>query len=351
MKVCKQYKQLLNKILNEGVLRNDPNRKGIKRIQIPFTTMSIDLREGFPILTTKKMWWKGIVAETLWLLKGNSNIKELVDQEVNIWNKDAYNYFLKTTRNRFKMPKIIWKNQIGNPIGDTKLIAGGIGRMYGVQWRNWRKFGNSDIHYDFLYKPKIVDQLKNAINTIKNNPLSSNIRIFGDNPADADEQALPCCMDYMQFSCEKWEVHTDHAPNGVEEGYYLDLTIHYRSWDVLLGAPWNIAQYALILSIIAKITNKVPRHLNIVANNVHLYDNQIQAAKEQVKRGSYKYDLPKLKFSTYWDGLIIMKEKNEDTSVRLLNLIEGSLWTDYKLEKYQSYPKLENQPEMNAYAK
>lgn len=357
MKVCKQYHKLLQKILDEGVWRADPNRQDTRRLQIPFTTMSVDVREGFPLLTTKKMWWKGIVTETLWLLKGNSNIKELVDQGVDIWNKDAYNYYKKhygkAPQNLFTFDEFVSRIKEAEELRelinfqDTGITLGDIGRMYGKQWRNWKsgfkttkessgiRFSGSKItSVDYTYE----DQLSNAIWDIQNNPLSSNIRIFGDNPADADEQALPCCMDYMQFSCESFQ----ELEKGNEDkiNYYLDLTIHYRSWDVILGAPWNVAQYALILHIIAKMTNKIPRYLNVVSNNVHLYDNQIKAAKEQLERDTEKYDLPELKLP--FNSTDLWKDNLDN----ILKLVDTK---DFKIENYQSYPKLDNQPEMISY--
>lgn len=346
MKICKQYKDLLKNILDNGVWREDPNREGTKRLQIPFTTMSIDLREGFPLLTTKKMWWKGIVIETLWLLRGESNIKYLVENGVNIWNKDAYNHYKEISK--YHNSGIDFKSFI-NYIKkgdlyyeDDSYKLGDIGRMYGVQWRKWNKgdWSKYEEGYNSIHEFKGINQLQKAINTIKTNPLSSNIRIFGDNPADAGKQALPCCMDYMQFSCEPVNL-PDFDKSTTYKTHYLDLTIHYRSWDVLLGCPFNIAQYALILEIIAKLTNKVPRNLNIVANNVHLYDNQIEAAKEQIERSEDKYNLPELKMSP----IILANLEHKSLDSMLLN----STYEQFILKDYKSYPKLTKQPEMKSY--
>lgn len=358
MKVCKQYKDLLQNILDNGIWREDPNRKDTKRLQIPFTTMSIDLREGFPMLTTKKMWWKGIVVETLWLLRGESNIKYLIDNGVNIWNKDAYNYYLKDCK-QLNIPKgeidsfEDWLTLVKKAPYKKESNYGDIGRMYGVQWRNW--IDNKDLEstgpFEWVGMFESIDQLQKAITTIKENPLSSNIRIFGDNPADSDNQALPCCMDYMQFSCEPLSITEishqigdtdsvqdiqDKKDKGYFKHHYLDLTIHFKSSDVLLGLPWNIAQYALILEIIAKITNKIPRHLNIVANNVHLYDNQIEAAKEQIERYTYIYDLPTLRIA------------KTNSSITLDEYIARD-FRYFRLKNYKSYPKLTKQPEMKSY--
>lgn len=342
MKICGLYYSLLTEILNKGIWRDDPNRKGTKRLQIPFYSMTVDLREGFPLLTTKKMWWKGIVGETLWLLKGNSNIKELVNQGINIWNKDAYNYFLKITRNRFKMPYNIWLNEVKqeNKIGDTNQIAGDIGKMYGVQWRSWGPDKLKVINNQII---KPIDQLSNIIQQIKDNPLSSNHVIFGDNPTDRDKQALPCCMNMMQFSCEpvKLETGMNTWMYKNRKKHYLDLSINYRSHDVLLGYPWNVAQYALILEIIAKITNKIPRYLRINSQNVHLYDNQIDAAKEQIERSTGNFDLPKFKMSPI--VLAYLEHKSID------DMLENCRVNQFILEDYKSFDQLKNQPEMIGY--
>lgn len=316
MKFCAEYKVLLDKVLSDGVARPDPNRKGVQRLQIPKYLMTLDMRDGFPMLTTKKMWWKGIVVETLWMLRGESNIKYLVDNGLGIWNKDTYNY-LKRGGYRGSYEDWISLCKQRDYVG-----VGSIGRMYGVQWRNYEGDTGYDDH---------IDQLSEKIQEIIDSPYSSNITIFGDNPADREFQALPCCMYFMQFTCEPM------ASSGFEtiSGDFIDLHIHYRSHDVVLGYPWNVAQYALILHIVAQITGKTPRYLFIESACVHLYDNQLEAAREQLTRNYTEYPLPK----------VILPE-----SLSLPLIDDFSVdWGDFKLDGYKSYPKLENQPEMLSY--
>lgn len=245
MRFTKKYHKLLEKVVNSLDVRIDPNRKGVLRRQIPFYTLVHDMNDGFPIVTTKPMWWKGIVAETLWLLRGENDITSLQEQGVHIWDEDAKNF---------------------NP----NLSDNSIGKLYGYQWRNYgSSFFNSNNEVTVG-----IDQIQRAIEIIKMNPLSSNITVFGDNPEDRELQRLPACMNYMQFSCS----------HDGGESYYLDLSINYRSHDLFLGYPWNAAQYGLILCIMAELTNTKPRYLRIVSQNVHLYDNQILAAKQMLSR-------------------------------------------------------------------
>lgn len=311
------YHETLHKITRSGLWREDPNREGVRRLQIPFVNQVYDIETRFPLLTTKKMWWKGIVVETLWTLSGETNIKPLLNNGVYIWSKDAYNYYLKKHKETCPDKKIedeeyitffIKKENEDHWFSTEDYRIGDIGRMYGVQWRSW---------------DGKIDQLKNVIEQLKTNPNSSNHVIFGDNPSDRNKQALPCCMNMIQFVIESFNDET-----------YLDMVINYRSWDYLLGAPWNIAQYALIQSIVANITGYEAGNLIINASNVHLYDNQIDAAKEQLERESRRYISPKLSIKKK----LTLEDLHPDN------------WELFEIEDYKSYPKLENQPPMISYS-
>jgi len=134
-KIDKSYNKLLNEILKKGYKYEDPNRKDVHRIEIPSYQIKHDFKDGFPAITTKKLYWKGIVGELLWFLKGDTNIKYLLDNNINIWNKDAYNYYCKNVRNPLSFE--IWLDNIKSH--NLHETSGDLGRVYGAQWRNWCK--------------------------------------------------------------------------------------------------------------------------------------------------------------------------------------------------------------------
>jgi len=317
MNFTQKYHELLNTILNEGETRPDPNREGTTRLQIPFYSLVHDLRESFPVQTTKGMRWKSIVVETLWLLRGEHDITSLQEQGVHIWDKDVENYKKRKGIDRefFVEP---WGRVI---MRHSKENSNSVGNMYGVHWRNY----GANVEYNFTAGVGI-DQLINVIDGIITNPYSSNLTIFGDNPQFREHQALPCCMNYMQFSCSE-------NPEG---GFFVDLSINYRSHDNILGYPWNVAQYALVLAIIAKWTGNTPRYLRVVSQNVHLYDNQIKAAKEVLTRNEWAFKEPK----------IVLPSIKPD--MRFHNYINKD-WKEFELEDYKSFGKLNNQPKMLGY--
>lgn len=250
MVFTQQYHNLLQRILDEGTWRDDPNRKGVRRLQVPFANMVIDMGKGFPAITSKPLYWKGVVTELLWFLRGDTDIKYLHDHNVHIWDED-------------------WKRWGKNNLG----------RIYGAQWRQW-----DEIHHFLGY-----DQIKDLIAVLKTNPLSSSMVINSWNPVEFDHMALPPCHWSFQVTCEPYDVKWQLPGQDVifeRKGYFLDLIFNMRSNDVLLGLPFNIASYALLAHILCKMTGKdfLPRLLVYNGTNVHLYDNQIEVAKQQLKR-------------------------------------------------------------------
>jgi len=220
-----QYLKLLTTILEDG--KTKPSR-GIHPIRSIFGyQMKFDLRYGFPLLTTKKMPFKMLVNELLWFVSGSSNIKYLQDNKIHYWDEFA----------------------------DKDL---NLGPVYGVQWRHWQNPHGGQI-----------DQLAWAINEIKNNPNSKAIIVSAWNPSDLDEMRLPPCHTMFHFDVTKGK---------------LRLLLYQRSSDVFLGLPFNIAQYAVLLKMVAKITGLEARELVVSIGNAHLYTNHLEQAKEQVKR-------------------------------------------------------------------
>lgn len=347
----KQYLDLLQNIIDNGVEKesgreNMPNTIGISKADI-----SMDMKNGFPLLTTKKMYWKGIVHELLWFLRGETNIKYLVDNNVNIWNGDAYRWYLK------------WWNEVGVNINEIENIQkietieefvdavkkdtfyewekngyvngyklGDLGKVYGYQWRDQNG----------------VDQVKDVFDGLNDNPYSRYHIIDGWNKADFSEMALPPCHLLYQFIVrplsldERQELWNKKNPtydmsfhNMNEEDiisilnesnipkYYLDLNMYQRSCDTFLGVPFNIASMSLFLILFAKAHNMVAGVANWIGGDTHLYVSHIETAKEQIDRTPY--DLPTMKIN-----------KDLKTLDDILNLTID----DFELVGYQSHPTL-----------
>jgi len=222
----KQYLDLLQHILDNGVQKND--RTGVGTKSVFGYQMRYDLQKGFPLLTTKKVFIKGIIHELIWFLKGDSNIKYLVDNDVHIWNDWPYQAYLEKNNLAEKFPKYSdeWKAEMKNYIekikGDDEFANkwGELGPVYGVQWRKWKTTDGKEI-----------DQIQQVIDTIKNNPDSRRIILSAWNVGDIDKMALPPCHLLFQFN----------VANGK-----LSCQLYQRSADTLLGVPFNIASYAHI---------------------------------------------------------------------------------------------------------
>jgi thymidylate synthase len=231
-----QYLDLLTKILEDG--KTKPSR-GIVDLKAIFGyQLRFDLRQGFPLLTTKKMPFKILAHELLWFVSGNSNIKYLQDHKIHYWDDFA----------------------------DDEL---NLGPVYGVQWRHWKNQDGTE-----------TDQLAWAIDQIKNNPNSKAIIVSAWNPTDLEEMRLPPCHTMFQFDVQKGK---------------LRMQLYQRSSDVFLGLPFNIAQYAMLLMMVAKLTGLEARELIVSIGNAHLYKNQIEPAKEQIVRTPTRF--PQLKIT------------------------------------------------------
>ena len=175
-KINRTYESLLIHILNNGYDYEDPNRKGVKRREVLNYTFRHEFKDGFPAITTKKLNYKSVVTELIWFLRSDTNIKYLVDNGCNIWNKDAYNYYLKQAEGQPKEMILTFK-EWSNEIKEGEDLLGDLGKVYGHYWRNYDGF----------------DQIKDIIDKMINTPMSSEIIVTARNPNDKDNQALPCC--------------------------------------------------------------------------------------------------------------------------------------------------------------
>ena len=231
-----QYLNLLNRILTEGTQKGD--RTGTGTLSIFGHQMRFDLRDGFPLLTTKKLHLKSIIYELLWFLRGDTNVRYLQEHGVRIWNE--------------------WADENGE-----------LGPVYGHQWRSWPD-----------YKGGTIDQIKNVVEMIKHDPDSRRMLVTAWNPAEVDDMALPPCHCLFQFY--------------VADGR-LSLQLYQRSADSFLGVPFNIASYALLLQMIAQVTGLEAGEFIHTTGDTHLYLNHLEQAKLQLTREPRP--LPKMKIN------------------------------------------------------
>ena len=231
-----QYLDLLSRILNEGVHKGD--RTGTGTLSVFGNQMRFNLRDGFPLLTTKKLHLKSIIYELLWFLRGDTNIHYLQEHGVRIWNE--------------------WADEHGD-----------LGPVYGHQWRSWPD-----------YKGGTIDQIANVLDQIKYNPNSRRMLVTAWNPAEVEEMALPPCHCLFQFY--------------VADGR-LSLQLYQRSADTFLGVPFNIASYALLLQMMAQVTGLEAGEFIHTTGDTHLYSNHLEQAKLQLTRTPRP--LPKMKIN------------------------------------------------------
>jgi thymidylate synthase len=319
----KKYQQLLSDIIEFGVEKKD--RTGTGTISEFGHQIRHKMSEGFPLLTTKKMAWKTIVTELLWFLRGDTNIKYLVDNGCHIWDGDAYKNYSKLFTDDFHGPRYTQERFIELIKSDDAFSKdfGELGPIYGKQWRNWMGFheGQHDIlkvvngveqHKDYLVGK---DQIWNLINDLKTNPDSRRLMVNAWNVGELDQMVLPPChYGFQVYTREmtleerlEWN-HQNSDPLNRSLDYFpehldsmnvpkrkISLMWNQRSVDTFLGLPFNIASYGLLLEIIAKEVDMVPDELIGNLGDTHLYLNHITQAKEQIKREPYS--LPKLKIS------------------------------------------------------
>lgn len=254
----RQYLDLLDKICREGVVRDDRTGTGTKGIF--GYQMRFNLIEGFPLLTTKRVFLKGVIHELLWFLKGDTNIKYLADNGVHIWDSDAFRYYNELCVKHGVLPvdmdTFLSALGVESPIEGYKF--GDLNHVYGYQWRSWPKANGESI-----------DQIKEVIDTIKKNPSSRRMIVSAWNVADVGSMALPPCHTMFQFF--------------VAEGK-LSCQLYQRSGDVFLGVPFNIASYALMTMMIAKECGLEAGEFIHTLGDAHLYLNHLDQAAEQLSR-------------------------------------------------------------------
>ena len=295
-----QYRGLLGSLLHNSNKKAD--RTGTGTHSIFGRQIKHDMKHGFPLLTTKKMAVKTMMTELKWFLKGDTNIKYLVDNNCNVWNGDAY----KNYRNKFEpapyqftpdtMEEFINKIKTDDEFAE---VWGELGPIYGKQWRCWRGIDTSEMRTT-TYN---IDQIANLIKELKTNPDSRRLMVSAWNVGELSEMTLPPC--HYGFQCY------------VRDGKYLSLMWNQRSVDTFLGLPFNIASYAALLCLIAEEVNMIPDQLIGNLGDVHLYSNHVKQATEQLSREMY--DLPTVSF------------KN-------INILDGEF--DYEVHDYKYHPSI-----------
>ena len=317
-KLDKAYTNLLQDILDNGEVKGD--RTGTGTVSVFGRQIRHKMSEGFPLLTTKKMPFKTIVTELLWFLRGDTNIKYLVDNNCHIWDGDAYkNYGQKIISEGYQnLVAIGWpstQEEFINKIKTDDEFAkkwGELGPIYGKQWRQWNTgksvvVGHNGNHNEF--GTIVIDQIQNLINDLKGNPDSRRLMVNAWNVGELDQMVLPPCHYGFQVytrelsleerrnlvTLEKYEsVYNDGdsrntlSHSEIDQWGYpkraISLMWNQRSIDTFLGLPFNIASYGLLLEILAKEVNMVPDELIGNLGDVHLYSNHIEQAREQIGR-------------------------------------------------------------------
>ena len=380
-----KYQELLQDILDNGVEKED--RTGTGTISVFGRQIRHKMSQGFPLLTTKKMAWSVMVPELLWFLRGDTNIKFLLDYNCHIWDGDAYkNYVSKIEEytSTLNVPNNISEFQevmdsVGNQIKSSVLSKeqfihniktdnqfakkwGDLGPIYGKQWRQWQgwmqyKKDDGSNGFGSLW----YDQILQLVHSLKTNPDSRRLMVSAWNVAELDQMVLPPChygfqvytrelsieerlqLAYKTYKelFEPFDFHrVDH--NEIDELYpvpkrAISLMWNQRSVDTFLGLPFNIASYALLLEIIAKEVNMVPEELIGNLGDVHLYKNHIEQAKEQISREPY--DLP----------TITITERNWYQHEKVKERLGPKTFSDkilsyrpdcFELNDYQSHPKI-----------
>ena len=292
----KQYLDLLRRIDSEGIVKSDRTGTGTKSVF--GHQMRFDLEEGFPLLTTKKVFLKGIIHELLWFLRGDTNIKYLVDNGVHIWDNDAYRHYNELCIRHGVLPVEqetflrAAQEEIDSPIEGYRF--GDLNHVYGYQWRSWA-----------CNDGRCIDQIRQAIETIKHNPDSRRIIVSAWNVADIEEMALPPCHVLFQFY--------------VADGR-LSCQLYQRSADTFLGVPFNIASYALLTMMIAQECGLRAGEFVHTLGDTHIYLNHFEQVHEQLSRTPRK--LPTMRL-------------NPD-----VKSVFDFRYEDFTLEGYDPYPAI-----------
>lgn len=289
----RQYLDLLQDVLDNGSVRDD--RTGVGTIAVFGRQIRFNMADGFPAVTTKALAWKAVVSELLFFLEGSTNEHRLAEIK-----NDNKPYAELTEKER----KTIWTANYesqGKALGYT---AGDMGRIYSIQYRGFRGITEARYKQDKWYNFVEVDQVKNVINEIKSNPNSRRLLVSAWNPVDLNNCVLPPCHILYQFDVD---------------GDKLSLMWVQRSVDCGTGLPFNIASYALLLHIVARMTGKIPHELIGSLGNTHIYKNHIEQVKEQLTRKPHKLPTLQLPENADYSDIDLFLKSVKASDFKLLN--------------------------------
>lgn len=301
----RQYLDLLREIRDNWIWKDD--RTWVWTRRIFWMQAKYNLQDWFPLVTTKKTFLRGIVVELIWLIRWETNIKYLVDREVHIWDEWPFQNYLNLNGldKDFPMYSEKWfleKTKFIEKIKSSKSDDDFVKKwwdLWPVYWHQWRNFNT-----------QWIDQLKNAVEEIKNNPNSRRIIISSWNPAQIKDMLLPPCHTFFQFNVDT-------------KNWFLDLQLYQRSADMFLGVPFNIASYATLLLLISKITSLKPWVFTHTLWDSHIYNNHIEQVDLQLSREP----LP-------LSELRLLKD------IKTLEDLENLEWSDFELLNYQSHERI-----------
>ena len=344
-RIEEQYRGLLGTLLENSIEKED--RTGTGTLSVFGRQIRHNMQAGFPLLTTKKMAIKTMMTELKWFLKGDTNIKYLVDNGCHIWDGDAYKNYVKYWEPNIEYIDdrgILTQEDFINEIKTNDEFArewGELGPIYGAQWRKWKGDtwveGNTDGTEGFYLQSDYIDQIQNLINDLKTNPDSRRLMVNAWNVGELDQMVLPPCHYGFQVytrelgpleiveQAKKDDLWKDEIPEGMTlselqkdfKTRAISLMWNQRSIDTFLGLPFNIASYAALLCLIAEEVNMVPDQLIGNLGDVHLYKNHQDQAREQLTREIY--DLPTIEFTN-------------------VNLLNGEF--DYEVKDYKYHPAI-----------
>ena len=358
-----QYLSLLQDILDNGVEKND--RTGVGTRSVFGRQIRHKMSDGFPLLTTKKMAWKSIVVELLWFLRGDTNIKYLVDNDCHIWVGDCYKLYLNKKQLEWKEGRgdapALTREDFIQHIKQNSWFAsrhGELGPIYGKQWRQWQGYEAATSAEGHPLAPFSMwyDQIQRVLHSLKTDPDSRRMMVSAWNVGELDQMVLPPChYGFQVYTRELREIERyvmlvnltnrplfflDRGDGDVKMREFMEecdklniptraisLMWNQRSVDTPLGLPFNIASYGLLLMLLAKEVNMVPDELIGNLGDCHIYNNQIDGIKEQLTREPYPLPQVHLDFDySYSDGYIVEWDKIAIEQIKLVN--------------YQSHPAI-----------
>ncbi|MGL5357016.1 MAG: thymidylate synthase [Cetobacterium sp.] len=286
----KQYLGIVRKLIRSGNEKQD--RTGVGTRSLFGFQMRFNLQKGFPLLTTKHIFWRGVVEELLWFIRGSTDATELSERNVNIWNENASRKYLDS-------------------IGLTEREEGDLGPVYGFQWRHYgAKYDSCKSDYTKCG----FDQLRNVIEKLMITPHDRRNIISSWNPIDIPQMALPPCHCFVQFYC-----HNNK----------LSCQLYQRSADVGLGVPFNIVSYSLLTLIIAKATGMVAGEFIHTLGDAHVYSNHIDGLSQQIERVPYSFP-----------EVVIKKDLFSKDVDQILKNLESLSFKDFELKNYKFHPKI-----------